>query len=184
MTLKEFRDSLLNDEPPGQVALAGLWWDAKGDWTRAHESAQQDEGPAGAWVHAYLHRKEGDASNAEYWYNRAGRKNSSASFEIEWDEIAKALLHRPKVLLMDEASTGLDPAARRDLSRHVENLRDHEGVTILLTTHILEEADRCDRLILLHQGKIVAQGSPGELRARIGGERSGLPRLGLTFGHH
>jgi ABC-2 type transport system ATP-binding protein len=85
-------------------------------------------------------------------------------------EIAKALLHRPKVLLMDEASTGLDPAARRDLSRHVENLRDHEGVTILLTSHILEEADRCDRLILLHQGNIVAQGSPGELRSRIGGD--------------
>jgi ABC-2 type transport system ATP-binding protein len=85
-------------------------------------------------------------------------------------EIAKALLHRPKVLLMDEASTGLDPAARRDLSRHIELLRDREGVTILLTTHILEEADRCDRLILLHQGKIVAQGSPRELRARIGGD--------------
>jgi ABC-2 type transport system ATP-binding protein len=85
-------------------------------------------------------------------------------------EIAKALLHRPQVLLMDEASTGLDPAARRDLSRHVENLRQQEGVTILLTTHILEEADRCDRLVLLHQGKIVAQGSPGELRSRIGGD--------------
>ena len=85
-------------------------------------------------------------------------------------EIAKALLHRPQVLLMDEASTGLDPAARRDLSRHVENLRDKEGVTILLTTHILEEAGRCDRLVLLHQGGIVAQGSPGELRARIGGD--------------
>jgi ABC-2 type transport system ATP-binding protein len=85
-------------------------------------------------------------------------------------EIAKALLHRPQVLLMDEASTGLDPAARRDLSRHVESLRDNEGVTILLTTHILEEADRCDRLVLLHQGNIVAHGSPGELRARIGGD--------------
>ena len=85
-------------------------------------------------------------------------------------EIAKALLHRPQVLLMDEASTGLDPAARRDLSRHVENLRDKEGVTILLTTHILEEAGRCDRLALLHQGKIVAEGSPGELRSRIGGD--------------
>ena len=85
-------------------------------------------------------------------------------------EIAKALLHQPQVLLMDEASTGLDPAARRDLSRHVENLRDSEGVTILLTTHILEEADRCDRLVLLHQGKIVAQGSPAELRSRIGGD--------------
>jgi ABC-2 type transport system ATP-binding protein len=85
-------------------------------------------------------------------------------------EIAKALLHRPRVLLMDEASSGLDPAARRDLSRHVESLRENEGVTILLTTHILEEADRCDRLVLLHQGNIVAQGSPRELRSRIGGD--------------
>ncbi len=85
-------------------------------------------------------------------------------------EIAKALLHRPQVLLMDEASTGLDPAARRDLSRHVETLRTDDGVTILLTTHILEEADRCDRLVLLHQGKIVVAGSPGELRSRIGGD--------------
>jgi ABC-2 type transport system ATP-binding protein len=85
-------------------------------------------------------------------------------------EIAKALLHRPQVLLMDEASSGLDPAARRDLSHHVAELRDREGVTILLTTHILEEADRCDRLVLLHQGKIVAQGSPGELRSSIGGD--------------
>jgi ABC-2 type transport system ATP-binding protein len=85
-------------------------------------------------------------------------------------EIAKALLHRPQVLLMDEASTGLDPAARRDLSRHVETLRQTEGVTILLTTHILEEADRCDRLVLLHQGNIVAQGTPNELRSSIGGD--------------
>jgi ABC-2 type transport system ATP-binding protein len=85
-------------------------------------------------------------------------------------EIAKALLHHPLVLLMDEASTGLDPAARRDLSRHIESLREQEGVTILLTTHILEEADRCDRLVLLHQGAIVAQGSPRELRSSIGGD--------------
>jgi ABC-2 type transport system ATP-binding protein len=85
-------------------------------------------------------------------------------------EIAKALLHRPQVLLMDEASTGLDPAARRDVSRHVESLREKDGVTILLTTHILEEADRCDRLILLHKGNIVASGSPQELRSRIGGD--------------
>jgi ABC-2 type transport system ATP-binding protein len=85
-------------------------------------------------------------------------------------EIAKALLHRPQVLLMDEASTGLDPAARRDVSRHVESLREREGVTILLTTHILEEAARCDRLVLLHQGSIVAEGNPRELCARIGGD--------------
>jgi ABC-2 type transport system ATP-binding protein len=85
-------------------------------------------------------------------------------------EIAKALLHRPPVLLMDEASTGLDPAARRELSRNIEELRDRDGVTVLLTTHILEEADRCDRLILLHEGSVVTSGSPGELRARIGGD--------------
>lgn len=85
-------------------------------------------------------------------------------------EIAKALLHKPQVLLMDEASTGLDPAARRDLSLHIERLRENDGVTVLLTTHILEEAGRCDRLALLHNGRIVAEGSPGELRSRIGGD--------------
>ena len=85
-------------------------------------------------------------------------------------EIAKALLHKPKVLLMDEASTGLDPAARRELGHHMESLRDHEGVTIFLTTHILSEAERCTRLILLHEGHIVTQGTPAELRSRIGGD--------------
>jgi len=69
-----------------------LWWDAKGDWTRAHESAQQDEGSAGAWVHAYLHRKEGDASNARYWYDRAGKRPSNLQIDAEWEEIADALL--------------------------------------------------------------------------------------------
>jgi hypothetical protein len=94
MTLQEFRNSLRNDQPPRDlgVALVGLWWDAKGDWTRAHESAQQDEGPSGAWAHAYLHRKEGDASNAEYWYRRAHKTPSPASLEQEWTEIAEALL--------------------------------------------------------------------------------------------
>jgi hypothetical protein len=93
MTLQEFRNSLSNDEPPSQSALAGLWWDAKGDWTRAHESAQQDEGPAGAWVHAYLHRKEGDDSNAGYWYGRAGREPARIPFEQEWTKIAESLLN-------------------------------------------------------------------------------------------
>ena len=77
---------------PENLALTGLWWDAKGDWTRAHESAQQDEGSVGAWVHAYLHRKEGDASNARYWYDRAGKRSSNLSIEAEWEEIADALL--------------------------------------------------------------------------------------------
>src|SRR5580658_2003870 len=75
MTLDDFRLSLTATEPPAGLthALAGLWWDARGDWTRAHESAQQDEGVEGAWVHAYLHRKEGEQSNAAYWYRRAGK---------------------------------------------------------------------------------------------------------------
>lgn len=94
MNLQEFQASLKHDAPPAglSLALAGLWWDAKGDWTKAHESAQQDEGPEGSWVHAYLHRKEGDASNAAYWYGRAKTPPSRSSFEEEWEEIARALL--------------------------------------------------------------------------------------------
>ena len=94
MTLQEFRESLQQEAPPKQLsfALAGLWWDAKGDWTKAHESAQQDEGPAGSWVHAYLHRKEGDSSNAAYWYSRAGKSPSRSSVEEEWEEITSSLL--------------------------------------------------------------------------------------------
>jgi len=94
MTLDEFRNSVSQDRPPAglTLALAGLWWDAKGDWTRAHESAQQDKGPEGAWVHAYLHRKEGDISNAEYWYKRAGKKPTQIPLDREWEEIASSLL--------------------------------------------------------------------------------------------
>ena len=93
-------------------------------------------------------------------------------------EIAKGLLHRPVVLLMDEASTGLDPGARRELWQYVEELRSREGVTILLTTHILDEADRCDRLALLHQGRVVAEGTPAHLRSRIGGDVVVLSAVG------
>jgi len=94
MTLDEFRKSLTEPVPPAPLshALAGLWWDAKGDWKRAHESAQQDEGPDGSWVHAYLHRKEGDQSNAAYWYNRAGKPVCRESLDAEWLKIVTALL--------------------------------------------------------------------------------------------
>lgn len=85
-------------------------------------------------------------------------------------EIAKGLLHDPPVLLMDEPSTGLDPAARRELWQYIRELRDGQGITVLLTTHILDEADRCDRLLLLHQGRTVAEGTPAELKARVGGD--------------
>jgi len=94
MNLESFRESLSLEHPPQDfgAALAGLWWDAKGDWVKAHESAQQDEGPAGAWVHAYLHRKEGDLTNAAYWYDRAGKAAARGPSDKEWQEIAGALL--------------------------------------------------------------------------------------------
>ncbi len=94
MVLKQFYDSLTREQPPSDLGLAltSLWWDAKGDWTKAHESAQEDERPQGAWVHAYLHRKEGDDWNAAYWYSRAGKKPFRGSFEDEWNEIVSSLL--------------------------------------------------------------------------------------------
>ena len=93
MDIDAFRETLSTDEPPElSHALRALWWDAKGDWHKAHSSAQQDEGVAGAWVHAYLHRKEGDLSNAGHWYRRAERPVSATSLEGEWMAIARALL--------------------------------------------------------------------------------------------
>ena len=94
MTLDDVRQSLTATEPPAGLthALAGLWCDAKGDWTRAHESAQQDEGPEGSWVHAYLHRKEGDQGNAVYWYGRAGKPVCREPLDTEWLSIVRALL--------------------------------------------------------------------------------------------
>ncbi len=85
-------------------------------------------------------------------------------------EIAKGLLHRPRLLLLDEPSTGLDPGARSDLWNHLRDLREREAVTILLTTHLMEEAERCDRLAILSRGAIVAAGTPRTLKAEIGGD--------------
>jgi ABC-2 type transport system ATP-binding protein len=84
-------------------------------------------------------------------------------------ELAKGLLHGPKVLLLDEPSTGLDPGARRDLWLYLDALR-REGATVLLTTHLMEEADRCDRLAILDRGRLVALGTPTALKAEIGGD--------------
>ena len=98
VTLENFRQSLKDSDPPAglSVALAGLWWDAKGDWKRAHESAQQDERRDGSWVHAYLHRKEGDLGNATYWYGKAGKPVCRESLEQEWLQIVVSLLSEGK----------------------------------------------------------------------------------------
>ncbi|MBD3674775.1 MAG: ABC transporter ATP-binding protein [Planctomycetaceae bacterium] len=85
-------------------------------------------------------------------------------------EIAKGLLHRPEVLLLDEPSTGLDPGARHDLWRYLHRLRDEQRVTVLVTTHLMEEAERCDRLAILNHGELVALETPERLRSSIGGD--------------
>jgi len=85
-------------------------------------------------------------------------------------ELAKGLLHHPSVLLLDEPTTGLDPGARRDLWQYLQILRDQEHVSVLVTTHLMEEAERCDRLAILNEGKLVALGTPTELKHEIGGD--------------
>ena len=94
-------------------------------------------------------------------------------------ELAKALLHEPELLLLDEPSTGLDPAARREFWNYLEHLRERDGVTVVLTTHYMEEAERCDRIGIMHQGKLVALAPPGELKSEVGGDviviRTGAP---------
>jgi hypothetical protein len=94
MDWQTFEASLANDAPPAALsrALQALWQDANGDWDTAHRLAQEEDDRDGAWVHAYLHRKEGDASNAAYWYRRAGRPVSRLPLNEEWREIAEALL--------------------------------------------------------------------------------------------
>ena len=94
MALTEFKTSLTDDAPPPELppALQALWRDGRGDWDGAHTLAQADEGGAGDWVHAYLHRKEGDEGNAAYWYRRARQPIARQSLETEWAAIASALL--------------------------------------------------------------------------------------------
>ncbi len=89
-------------------------------------------------------------------------------------ELAKGLLHGPDLLLLDEPSTGVDPAARLQFWEYLRRLRDDENLTVLLTTHLLEEADKCDRLGVLDRGSLVAEGTPDQLKSRIGGEMVSL----------
>ena len=85
-------------------------------------------------------------------------------------ELAKALMTDPEVLIMDEPSTGLDPGARHDMWKYLKERRDDSGTTVLVTTHLMEEAELCDRLAVLDQGRIIALGTPDELKNRIGGD--------------
>lgn len=94
MTFEQFQQSLQDTAPPAglNLALQALWMDARDDWHAAHELAQQQDENGGAWVHAYLHRKEGDRFNAGYWYRKAGRPHCELSLEAEWKAMVKALL--------------------------------------------------------------------------------------------
>jgi len=93
-SFEEFRRSLDENSPPEDDLLRALWYDAHGDWEEAHRIVQDIHSHDAAWIHAYLHRKEGDLGNARYWYRRANRGESTAELEEEWEEIARALLAR------------------------------------------------------------------------------------------
>ena len=96
MTLDEFMGATNKPTPPAGLddVLLSLWWDRKGDWEKAHEHAQAAETRDGSWVHAYLHRKEGDASNAAYWYRRAGAPFPEVSLDQEWQELVQVFLRQ------------------------------------------------------------------------------------------
>ncbi len=94
MDLKKFKDTLENENPPANISneLKALWYDSKDEWNKAHEMVQENPSKNAAWVHAYLHRKEGDEGNADYWYRRAQKEFSKLSLQNEWDEIVFYLL--------------------------------------------------------------------------------------------
>jgi hypothetical protein len=94
MNMDSFTESLLNDSPPEKLsaALTALWYDAKDNWDAAHDLINDLSGKEEAWVHAYLHRKEGDIGNAGYWYRRAGKEVCNLSLQEEWNQITKSLL--------------------------------------------------------------------------------------------
>jgi hypothetical protein len=94
VTLEEIRRTLQNPEPPATLsdALRALWHDGRGEWERAHQIAQDIEDETGAWIHAYLHRREGDLGNAAYWYHRAGQPVATDDLDAEWSRIVSALL--------------------------------------------------------------------------------------------
>jgi hypothetical protein len=95
MDLAAFEESLMQSSPPAglSAAVEALWHERHGDWDLAHKVAQDISGPEGAWVHAYLHRREGDESNAAYWYRQAGKPIMRGSLDDEWRAMVDALLN-------------------------------------------------------------------------------------------
>jgi len=95
MDFQEFKSSLSAPSPPSNIseALHALWFDGKGNWEMAHTIAQEIHSETGSWIHAYLHRKEGDLGNASYWYSRAGKPVAKNSLQEEWEQIIKNLLN-------------------------------------------------------------------------------------------
>jgi hypothetical protein len=94
MTLKDFKSTLSSSAPPAvSESLKAMWYDGKGNWEEAHNVAQEINTREGSWIHAYLHRKEGDAGNAAYWYHRAGQPVCKTSLDEEWDAIVSTLLY-------------------------------------------------------------------------------------------
>ncbi len=94
MNLISFKQTLTENKPPENISkcLSALWQEKKGNWDKAHNIVQDLEDKDAAWIHAYLHRKEGDIGNADYWYRRAGKKRPDVSLEKEWEEIVIAFL--------------------------------------------------------------------------------------------
>ena len=95
MTFNEFKLSLNQNSPPKDIneLLIALWYDAKTGWEKGHKIVQDKSGKDAAWIHAYLHRKEGDSGNASYWYSKAGKQFSNKTLDEEWEEIVEALLN-------------------------------------------------------------------------------------------
>jgi hypothetical protein len=143
MDLAQFRATVIEAVPPEGLSLAlqTLWWDAKGDWDRAHTCAQQDEGKTGSAVHAYLHRKEGDMRNAGGWYSRAGRAPATISLEEEWRSLADEMLTVQAVEGARAAMDGFmaafnarDAEAIRSRWFHFPHVRFHGGQVTVMPT--------------------------------------------------
>jgi hypothetical protein len=141
MDLTQFSATVAEGAPPEGISLAlqTLWWDAKGDWTRAHQCAQQDEGATGSIVHAYLHRKEGDMRNAGGWYSRAGREPATVPLEEEWRSLADEMLTVAAIEGARSAMDGFmaafnarDAEAIRTRWFHFPHVRFHSGTVTMM----------------------------------------------------